>query len=227
MGEKTIEFTNIGPCRSKTESFSGKKFHCYEAETLENGQSIIWKLYSKSDIKTPSLQAIEQSRTRVNEFSPLIITFEKQNLAFAKQKMIFVIVDEDKEDGTQIGYWKDGTFSPVSETFSPSSGTFGILKNGKFTPCPKGGKIVKNRQEYDYEGIPRLNLMTIYGGYTIDDRPNQDEPASKKIKNDHDQPNHDKPIKNNVFKKNKSKRKNKSALKKKKSKSKNSLKKKK
>ena len=82
MGEKTIEFTNIGPCRSKTESFSGKKFHCYEAETLENGQSIIWKLYSKSDIKTPSLQAIEQSRTRVNEFSPLIITFEKQNLSY-------------------------------------------------------------------------------------------------------------------------------------------------
>jgi hypothetical protein len=152
MGGKTIKFTNIGPCRSDTDIFPD--LHCSEAETLENGQSIIWKLYSKSAIDRDPLEAIEESSMRENPFSPLIILFKDQNLLFAKQKMIFVIVDEDKEDGTQIGYWKDGTFSPVSETFSPSSGTFGFLKNGKFTPIPKGGKIKikKKRKEYDYEG---------------------------------------------------------------------------
>jgi len=211
MGEKTIEFTNIGPCRSDTESFSGKKFHCYEAETLENGQSIIWKLYSKSAIDRDPLKAIEESSMRENPFSPLIIRFKDPNLLFAKQKMIFVIVDEDKEDGTQIGYWKDGTFSPVSETFSPSSGTFGFLKNGKFTPIPKGGKIEnkKKRKEYDYEGNCTINLLETF------------DSVSEK--------NHNRPYKKqkNGFKKSKSKRKSKSALKKKKSKSKKSLKKKK
>jgi len=148
MGGKTIKFTNIGPCRSDTDIFPD--LHCSEAETLENGKSIIWKLYSKSAIDRDPLEAIEESSMRENPFSPLIIRFKDPNLLFAKQKMIFVIVDEDKEGGIQIGFWKDGTFSPVSETFSPGSGTFGFLKNGKFTPIPKGGKIKNKKKRKEY-----------------------------------------------------------------------------
>ena len=162
MSEKTVEFLNIGPCRSEKEIFSDIILYCYEAETVENGQSIIWKLYSKSTIDKPSLKAIELSRTSSNPSSPLIIKFKNPtNLVFAKQKMTFVIVDED-EDGTQIGYWKGGDFSPISKTFSPSRGTFGFFKKGNFTPIPKGGKIVMNGEEYDSEGKYIVNLLQTF-----------------------------------------------------------------
>jgi hypothetical protein len=127
MDKKIVEtFLDINGCRIEKENVLDMDLYCYEAERKKDGK--IWKLYSKSIIHNRSLDGnvISILRDQDDTYSPFIIKLKNlsdNSIFFAKQKMSFVIVDKDDEDGRQIGWWKDGILSPLTNTITPVRNT--------------------------------------------------------------------------------------------------------